>query len=229
MPKFAVYYIPKADSPFYRLGSSILGYDIRTETQVTSPPPGISLPMIDPGWRLEAMPYGFHLTIGDAIDFLTGDLYCIVSEIEGILQCFAPRSPFILRQCSPLIPNWGDPIAIRYDADDNLKLLHTLVVSRVNTLGIGSGYLDRYLKEPSQYSATDAQCILRFYSRFILSNFNPHFTLLNPYRGTDRTAIVSSFTALFHSFDPLQVESICLVVQLSGGANWKIYKEFKLP
>jgi hypothetical protein len=29
MPKFAIYYVPQQDDPFYRLGGQLLGYDIR--------------------------------------------------------------------------------------------------------------------------------------------------------------------------------------------------------
>ena len=37
MPKFAVYYVPQADDPFYRLGSQLLGYDIRARAEVPLP------------------------------------------------------------------------------------------------------------------------------------------------------------------------------------------------
>jgi hypothetical protein len=97
MPKFTVYYIPETTSQCYRLGSSILGYDIRKEEPAELLPEiRAALPTLDPAWRQEARPYGFHLTIGDSIEFRTGDLYHIVSEVEGIVQCFAPHDQFIL-------------------------------------------------------------------------------------------------------------------------------------
>ena len=70
MPKFAIYYIPDADSEFYSLGSAILGYDVRQEKLLNIPAKMKSnLGDIDPEWLTSAQKYGFHLTIGDSIDF----------------------------------------------------------------------------------------------------------------------------------------------------------------
>jgi len=37
MPKFAVYFIPRVDDPFYQLGSQVLGYDVRNRQAMTLP------------------------------------------------------------------------------------------------------------------------------------------------------------------------------------------------
>jgi hypothetical protein len=69
MPKFAIYYIPQADDPFYRLGTSVLGYDVRTRTSV-APPSDFqeNLGPFDAGWTAISRSYGFHLTITETID-----------------------------------------------------------------------------------------------------------------------------------------------------------------
>jgi hypothetical protein len=38
MPKFAIYFVPPAESPFYQLGTHVLGYDVRGRTSATMPP-----------------------------------------------------------------------------------------------------------------------------------------------------------------------------------------------
>ena len=69
MPKFAVYdSLPQEDDPFYRLGTQILGYDVRARTLVPSSSFQESLGQLDEAWTAISQPYGFHLTISDAID-----------------------------------------------------------------------------------------------------------------------------------------------------------------
>ena len=69
MPKFAVYYVPQADDPFYGLGTSVLGYDIRAHTSVAlSSDLREVFGSFDTGWTVLSRPYGFHLTITEAIE-----------------------------------------------------------------------------------------------------------------------------------------------------------------
>ena len=236
MPKFAVYYIPEVDKAnskyfkFYHLGSSILGYDVRAGDPVPMPSElRAKLGEFDPAWQTCAQSYGFHLTIGDAIDFNFGDLHQIEAELLAILNCFASSEKFKLEQSSDFVPDWGAPIVLRYDPNEHLRALHALVVSRINTIGTGSRLLRRYLEHPNQYinEPHKASRILKFYSPRILGDFYPHFTLLNPYTGTNRTALVRALKQVFDKFTKFTVNSICLLVQYSAEKNWIIYKEFK--
>jgi hypothetical protein len=236
MPKFAVYYIPEVEEvnskyfKFYQLGSSILGYDVRAGDRVPMAPAlRAKLGEFDPAWQANAQPYGFHLTIGDAIDFNTGDLQQIEAELVAILNCFAASDKFELEQSSDFIPDWGAPIVLRYDPNEHLRALHLLVISCINTIGTGSSLLRRYLEDPNQYANEPHQAArtLKFYSPRILGDYHPHFTLLNPYSGSDRTALVRALKQVFEAFTKFTVNSICLSVQDSAEKNWTIYKEFK--
>ena len=104
-------------------------------------------------------------------------------------------------------------------------------MARVHTLGTGSDFLEHYRQNPSQYAESPvyAQRILEFYYHLILSDFQPHFTLLNPYTGANRDDLMERFTVLFRPFRELRMQSICLLLQQARGENWKIYKEFRLP
>lgn len=69
MAKFAVYFVPKSDSSFYEFGSQILGYDLRARRSVRiSSSLEQELGKIDDTWVQDARPYGFHVTICDALD-----------------------------------------------------------------------------------------------------------------------------------------------------------------
>lgn len=65
MAKFAVYYIPPADSLLYRRGSEILGYDVRQGVFLPEENPTRAvLTEFDPAWVAKPQTYGFHITTG---------------------------------------------------------------------------------------------------------------------------------------------------------------------
>ena len=235
MPKFAVYYVPQAEDDFYRLGTSILGYDVRARGPVSMPRPlQERLGGYNPDWGKAARPYGFHLTIGDAIDFALDDVLAIEREIDEILKCFAPRHTFSLqRREDDFVTFWGqrqEVVVLRYNPNPHLTMLHTLIVARVNPLGTGSGYLQKYLQDPAQYvhQPHQAQRIKKFYSPTVLDSYAPHFTLLNPYSGQDHARLARVFSEMFGRFSSVTLGSVCLLLKLRQDKEWEIHREFKL-
>ena len=62
-PRYAVYFVPAAQSALYRFGASLLGYDCYTGTEIAFPQ---ALPVPEPAWRemtQEPRRYGFHATL----------------------------------------------------------------------------------------------------------------------------------------------------------------------
>jgi putative phosphonate metabolism protein len=62
-PRYAIYFVPAANSALYRFGAAALGYDCFTGADVAMPD---ALPVGDAAWReLTAAPrrYGFHATL----------------------------------------------------------------------------------------------------------------------------------------------------------------------
>lgn len=236
MPKFAVYYIPEADpltsdAPgFFQVGSAILGYDVRAGSTAPMPPDLRSkVGEINPAWQRIAQVFGFHLTISDAIDFNLGDLDRVEEELLAILNCFAPGEVFRLEQSPDFIPDWGPSIVLRYDPNQHLCALHALVVARINPIGTGSRLLRDYLENPDQFIHEPhmAARVLKFYSPRILGGYYPHFTLLNPYTGPDRTAMVQALKRVFEAYREITLHTICLLVQYSEEKKLVLYKEFK--
>lgn len=234
MPKFAVYYVPPQESEFYRLGSQIVGYDVRARTSLEL---GEDLKKLlgsfDKKWTGHCRPYGFHLTIGDAIDFegYKKDIKRVESEIEIVLNCFNPNHQFELTMREDFVSVYqtrrGDAIVLRYDPNDYLKLLSTLIVSLVNPFGTGTGFLRRFKKNPADYRLHHAHRILNFYAPYIFDSYSPHFTLLDPYTGNDHDRLVNIFHKMFRPFSHITFDTICLLIQKEG-ENWEIYREFEL-
>jgi hypothetical protein len=62
-PRYAIYFVPAADSALYRFGAAVLGYDCYTGNDLDFPG---SLPMETSAWRdltCEPRRYGFHATL----------------------------------------------------------------------------------------------------------------------------------------------------------------------
>lgn len=233
MCRFAVFFVPELNSRFYQYGSSILGYDIRRNTTDIEIHPDLLGPLasisFNRTWVENASPYGFHLTIGDAINFSNVPIDIIEHELGEIWGSFSPKSQFILRRDKKEpVSIWREEIVVlRYKANCNLKMLQSLVVGRVNTLGNGSGYYDEYCLNPDQFDADEALRRRKFFAPFILDSYTPHFTLLNPYTGTEPDRVRRVFSRIFRRWNELEVSTICLMVQWDRNGPWRIHREFQ--
>jgi hypothetical protein len=233
MPKFAVYYIPQADDPFYQVGSSILGYDVRARQSVTTSPKLEEVLGRDKEtWTTISRPYGFHLTICEALDCHWATIPRVEQELADLLKCFDPSHPFVLeRRDDQPVGIWGEEaskgLVLLYEPNTTLRLLHTLFVARIAPLAIGSDFLRRYLTHAQrELPAHLAQQVRLFSSPPVLDNWYPHFTVLNPYTGRDAMAMASYLAQLFEEYRQITVQTICLLVQENNEANWQIYREF---
>jgi len=230
MPKFAVYHVPPEDDKLYHLGTSFLGYDIRKRKHVETSNELQDFLGFKEEWVSKARPYGFHLTIGDSIDFEYGSLLRIEREVADILSCLNPENSLTLKKRQKdFVTFWGPAVVLRYDPNVHLRVLHTLIAARVHPLGIGSGYLQRHLENPSVLKKPyHIQRTLMFYSHTIFDSYSPHFTLLNPYSGKeDNKKKLADFIAQkFDEFTDIKLTSICLLVQMHEEEMWTIYKEF---
>ena len=234
MPKFGVYYVPPEGGDFYILGSSILGFDVRKQECLTIPQNiETELGGFNQEWTTEARPYGFHLTIGDAIDCDAQDFERVETELSQILACFDTENhKFLLTQRAEksLVSMWGNEqiVVLRYGANEYLKMFHDLVTARVNPIGKGSVYTSEYDDNPEKYadSPYKGQRVRMFYSPNVLSSYTPHFTLLNPYTGGDPNRVKQCLNTEFEDFQKIRIRSICLVVQHCEGQNFEIHQEF---
>jgi hypothetical protein len=234
MPKFAVYYIPQANDPFYQVGTSILGYDVRTR-QAVAPSSELeeSLGRGWQTWTTVCRSYGFHVTICEALDCHWTTIPRVEQELADLLKCFDPSRPFVLeRRDDRPIGIWGEEasksLVLLYEPNTPLRMLHTLLVARITPLGIGSDFLRRYLTHSYRELPTHQEQQIRLFSSpTVLENWYPHFTVLNPYTGEEAMAMASRLAQLFQSYRQITVQTICLLIQESKEANWQIYREFR--
>lgn len=230
MPKFAVYYIPPADSDLYRRGSEILGYNVRTGQFLPEENPSrAALPEFDTSWVTQPQTYGFHVTTGYSLYFDMATLPQIEQELENVFACFGRDVCFQLTPAAERIPFWKNEIVVlHYEPNPAMLMLHTMLIARVNPCGTGSNISEAYAqKDPAALDAVMVQRVRQYYTPYMLDGWTPHFSLMYPYRGTQPQAMRGTLGELF-SDAAINVESICLLLQNDDETHYRLYREFAL-
>lgn len=229
--KFALYFIPQ-EGEFYYKGSTLLGYDIRNKKNIPQPEWVIS------DWMKNAVEYGFHLTITDAVECKPEDLSKITKNTQMLLDCFPKTGQFKLDLYEEPVSFWPSDkrqAALKFVPNISTTILHTALVCFVQCLGTGSLYYDQLIEDPNRYEPSDIYKTKRtklFWSPYIFDDFKPHFSVINPYTEQDHAIIQSRlnewFKVVFHEIQKIQMTSLCLVVQRNQNDYFEIYKEYRL-
>jgi hypothetical protein len=230
MPKFAVYYVPPADSALYQHGSDILGYDVRAgEMLPTDNATRAALPEFDEAWIQQPQTYGFHITTGYSLYFDWNVLPQIEAEMEHVCALFGRDVRFQLNPATEPVPFWRDEIVVlHYDPNPAMLMLHTMLTARVNPYGTGSNVSQRYAQQsPETLDPVLAKRVERYYTPYMLDGWSPHFTLMMPYRGTQPYAMRNALMKLFPP-EPVTVESISLLVRDDDEPHYRFHREFAL-
>ncbi len=230
MAKFAVYYIPPAESALYQRGSEILGYDVRVGQYLPADNPSrAALPEFDPAWVAQPQTYGFHITTGYSLYFDRAVLPQIEQAMEDVLNCFDPSAAYLFIPPQERVVFWQDEIVVlRYDPNPAMLMLHTMLIARVNPYGTGSNVSEAYArKDPATLNPVYAQRVRQYYTPYMLDGWVPHFTLMMPYKGSEREALHTALLDLFTA-EPVTVESICLLLREDDETHYRLYREFFL-
>lgn len=224
MIKFGIYYIPQK-SKFYDLGSKLVGYDIR-ETKATDKVEGFNSV-----WNKNAREYGFHITLTDAVYIEESELANIESHLQDTLGLLASGNRYKLTVEEKPVTFWrtgGDQVALRFKPDSSTLMLHTLLVCKIQVRGNGSLYSKMLDKNLLDLRSDMTNKVKTFWSPYVLDEFRPHFTLINPYDGSEQQDIENRLNEMFVDIKTIDIDSLCLVTQDGVGQPFKIYKEFKL-
>jgi len=223
MAKFAIYYIPPADSLLYQRGSAILGYDIRArQTLPVDNPTRQALGEFHSGWVEMSQYYGFHVTTAGTYEYdpMTFAWDAVIETVADILDVLDPHTPLELLASPDLI--WGKSfVGLRFTPNQAFQTLHTLLCAMLPQYGILSRPMRKLQQDPQAFGTAHhlAHRTARYFTPYIYDNFVPHFTLLNPFVSANPAPIFEACQMLFGEFSVVEVRSIC-VVNLSDDAPW---------
>jgi hypothetical protein len=220
---FALYVIPRENTPLYEIGSQVLGYDIRC-TRNTEKCPW-------PNYVGIANNYGFHVTICDVLYFASSaEIDYAVEEVRFILKEFHPFFLDQLRVASG-VPDGNSVSLVFEEKSGALEALHTECVFRVYRRAICSNYSSR-VEEPLRdglYQRAEMM-IERYHAPYILREYKPHFTLLTKVPADKMQGITDQLNDQLCAKlqDRLIVDSMCVLTKSLGDAKWRIRSELYL-
>ena len=215
--RFAVYVCPDADSPYYRLGSTLLGYDVRARQQVPFPE------WIDPAWQTDASPYGLHLTLVEGFYCAAADLPAIEAETRACMACLSPST--VLELSSGTVEAWNDGVVLAhvFTPSPHLQMLHAFLLARLSRFVTHSPFDDEIAEHPERYQTPPEQARLKLLrTPRGLDSYQPHFTLVQPYSGPDAEQMRARLAELVALFSEQRFRSVALFVKPDGEERWQI-------
>jgi len=230
MPDFALYYIPPAEHPLYRVGSELLGYDLRAEKVLpVDNASRAKIPGFELSWVGDSHQYGLHMTIAHAMHFQADRLGAIEAETESIMNLFDPAKAWEITPCvgtayTAIASNWA--CLLRYDPNQAFIMLHALIVARLSPLGIGTPQLDKFMAGEIQPPLHAQHRLVQYYYYNLLDDFYPHFTLFNPLPVEDVEPVREAVMAVVPEPELMTIETLCLLVRQDGEKHYRIHREF---
>lgn len=219
---FALFIVPPHEHAFYDTGSAVLGMDIRARTPLKSK------------WSncAGASPlYGLHLTVCDVLYFLTAaERRAAIEEVRFL--CRQVRS-FELTGLE-LRKGFPDPGSISVSAVDpsgTLELLHAELLIRVNRRAYASNYTLRTAPLKRGGSGQRANLMMKRYKApYVLSQFEPHFTLLSAVPPPKMNETWARLQKQFESIgkESITVQSLAIMARDRAEGPWRIESEVQL-
>lgn len=206
--EFAVYFVPSGN--LYKIGSEIIGYDIRNKSVTRKTSRLQSL-------NSQAKKYGFHLTLTDVVQIKPSQISQVFRKVSVICSIPLFRSIILQLKKLDIMPN-ANIYALQFHSSVKLWLLHFLLVMFVQTIGNDSGYRQGIVK----LSFWQKIKIKYFLSPYIFDDFLPHISLT---ANTDESNVNKVKTVLqeqLSKLDYLRLDSLAVVVRQNDSLFFEI-------
>jgi hypothetical protein len=223
----AVYFVPAVGTPLYDFGSYVLGFDLRTQAKHGNPKPS--------PWEQQvgaAKQFGFHLTICDALGFLSGTAPHLVTAIVEMLA--RQLAPFELTELN-VKESYPDARAIAVAAvapTGELEVLHNELVHSVYRRALTSNYSTGEAGAArDNHVARNRLMTGRYLAPYIMQRFQPHFTLLCDVDPQQQTALASQLRQELKARgvpDSVRVDQLAVMMRADGASQWEIIQEVRL-
>lgn len=179
-PRYAIYFVPGTDTPLYRFGASVLGYDCHS---------GREVPVIDgadaswPAITQEPRVYGFHATLKAPFRLAEG---ATVSDLGRAVEAFAADRPAVLGG-SLAVRALGSFIALVPAATcTDINLLAEACVREFDRFRAPMTHEDRARRLAGGLSPRQIEQLDRWGYPYVFEDFRFHMTLTGSLAVTDR-------------------------------------------
>jgi hypothetical protein len=208
-PRYAIYFVPAADTKFYRYGSSILGYDCYSGEAVDFPE------SLDDGavnWNeLTATPrrYGFHATLKAPFHLLPS---CTEAQLVNALQNFTGLGHAI-HSFAPTVRLLGGFFAVvPLEAGAAPDTLAASCTTLFDAYRAPMSPQERGRRVALGLNQSQIQNLDRWGNPYALSDFRFHMTLTGKVPASRRKAILAT---LLDGFRAMRVEASIAIDRLA--------------
>jgi putative phosphonate metabolism protein len=221
-PRYAIYYVPAASDPLYRLGARALGYDGFTGNTIGFPDELTRRVADWPEVTTDPRKYGFHATLKAPFALAPGR-----SEAE-LLQSFAafaapatPRIPLVVNSISSFIA------VIPAAPSAELSDLAQRCVEAFDGFRAPLTERDRARRRPDRLSARQLGYLDRWGYPYVADEFRFHMTLTGSLPRERHETIVPMLRELFAPITalPRPIDRIVLFYQADASARFRIIAE----
>jgi hypothetical protein len=208
-PRYAIYFVPAADTKFYRYGSSILGYDCYSGEAVDFPE---SFGDGAVNWNeLTATPrrYGFHATLKAPFRLLPS---CTEAQLVNALQNFAGLGHAV-HSFAPTVRLLGGFFAVvPLEVEAALDTLAASCTALFDAYRAPMSPQERGRRVALGLNQSQIQNLDRWGNPYALSEFRFHMTLTGKVPASRRKAILGT---LLNGFRTMRVEASIAIDQLA--------------
>jgi putative phosphonate metabolism protein len=221
-PRYALYFVPAAQSMLYLFGAALLGYDCYTGTEIRFPQ---ALPVSEPTWReltQEPRRYGFHATLKAPFHLADG---ADETELLDVFRTFC-RSKVAAAAFTPVVSLIEGFVAIVPSASEpTVDRLGGACVTAFDRFRAPLDAHDRARRLAAALSDRQAQNLERWGYPYVFEDFRLHLTLTGRL-SAERQALVLPFLrerfAAVRGPGPVRIDAIALLRQDEAQARFRI-------
>lgn len=219
--RFAVYLCPPADTALYRMGTELLGFDVRAQREVPRPA------FLRPEWQTDAGPFGFHLTVVEGFGTDPGWWPDIEAEARACAAGLSPDADLSLTNGRIEVWDGGETWVLRLDPSPALLVAHTLLLARLSRFVTDSPFTGQVARGLWGQPHERARMTLLHTPRG-LDTWQPHFTLVQPYRGAEPQSLSRALEARVAPFLRQTYTALTLFEQRADETHWRVRAELPL-
>jgi putative phosphonate metabolism protein len=222
-PRYAVYFVPAAQSELYRFGSALLGYDCYTGAEIRFPQ---VLPVPEPAWReltQEPRRYGFHATLKAPFRLADGadeagltEAFHAFCRTKAVAAAFTPVVA-VVEGFIAIVPSGNEPAVDR---------LAAACVTDFDRFRAPLSAQDRERRRAAALSERHAQNHERWGYPYVFEDFRLHLTLTGRLPAERQAAVLSHLRKSFSAVPgaTIRIDRIALLRQDRPDARFTVLR-----
>lgn len=226
MLRYAIYFVPQAESALYRFGSSVLGYDSVTGEEVAAPDHPFFGTEAARGLASEPRRYGFHATLKAPFALATGQSEAaLLRHAEAVCSGLGPVSLGRLQ-----LAELGSFLALRpmVHSVAALRLAeHCVTAFESFRAPLSAVDRDRRLRAP--LTPRQVTHLDRWGYPYVFEDFRFHMTLTGPLSDQQRQPALGALRELFaRSDETVVIDAVTIMRQANRNARFVVIERAAL-